>query len=331
MRMSDHPTIADLRGEFVNNGLEGWLWQWLYKRLVTYVWVRLVPLYKPSIYSPTGGWNEEGINDLVNEFIMVRAIDRGTLLAALQQANTVRGVVRYLERSFHNFAVAQRRRTVAGNIWSRLSELLADDATFRPLAGAGARAAYGLDTWAENPPPQVTDEEIAQASRWLPADLKWVEYDSEARLSPGLASQDLRRVAERLMTNTHRLWSAHQILRVLQTRFDLTPDDEALSDEDLRDTSTLADPALPPLEELAAAELARHVLESLTPRQRQILPLLAEHPPLGVREIAQRLGLSKSLIANERQAIIATLQRFHVTGPAEHSQLLDAASQLLHA
>jgi DNA-binding CsgD family transcriptional regulator len=83
------------------------------------------------------------------------------------------------------------------------------------------------------------------------------------------------------------------------------------------------------LESAVAEELARNAVESLSDRQRKILHLMSQEPSLGTRDIANRLGLTKSLVNNEQHAIRRTFSELPVAGVEEQMQILASVSAVL--
>jgi hypothetical protein len=324
----NNPTLDELRAEFEQHDVRGWLWPWLADVLSVYVRARLATRYRASLYSPSGEWDADGVADLVSEFIVERGIKRGAVLAALQRAESTVGCASYLERSLHRFAISERVRTVAGNIYTRLRGVLDDDAVLRRLAGGGSRPAYGLHAWADEPPPVADDSDLRGADRHLPGDVEWVEYTTGERQSPGIAADDLRRIARALVEGTGKLITADQIMRIIEARYGLRRDVAAAVN--VQAASDVAAEGAGPLQELVAEDLARRALGKLTGRQKDILCLMTgEHPPLSVRDIAARLNLSKSLVSKEQQAIAAVARQLRVTERAEQGQVLAALSRLL--
>ena len=83
------PSIEELRTEFAAHGTDGWLWPWVASVLMASAIVRLRPRYNSEIYSPTGEWDEEGIWQLVIDFMIERCdlperLERVPALAAAQ-------------------------------------------------------------------------------------------------------------------------------------------------------------------------------------------------------------------------------------------------------
>ena len=323
------PGIAELRAEFEGRGLEGWLWPWIAALLMASVIVHLRPRYPAAIYSPTAEWDEEGIWQLVVDFVLERGVKSGAIATALAKAESTAGVERYLEVALHRYAISERRRSVVSNVYGRLVEVLETDPSLRPLAGFGLRAAYGLDEWSDDPPMPVDGTSVGSAVRFIPPEVRQAEYATASRRSPGLFSDDLRRIAHAIIRGTRALWTADQIMTVIQLRFDLELDDP---NQPIRDESALSNHPSPlpsALDNAIAQELAQCAVECLSTRQRRILHLMSRDEPLSTRVIADQLGLTKSVVNNEQHAIRKVFSELPVVGVEERMQVLASVSSLL--
>lgn len=321
------PTIEELREEFRQVGVNGWLWPWVADVLRTYVWLRLSIRYKAAIYSPSGEWDEDGVHDLVQTFIVERCVNKEAVSSALAIAENTAGVVRYLERSMHNFVRSERIRSIGLNIYDRLREVLTDDPRFVALAGMGGRAAYGLVEWSDDPPPVATDEDVSSALRLLPEQVEWREYETGDRQSPGIASSDLVRIALQVITGTNRLWSSARLMGVIRARFDLGPDEQLVTDLASADASTHD---ISPLDSVVAEDLARRTITALSDEQRRVInAFTSSTPPPTVRQVAATIGMSKSAVSRHLRGITETFNQLHITAAAEQHQLLAAVSKLL--
>jgi hypothetical protein len=321
------PPIDDLRREFKACGLQGYLWELISEALRLFGKIRIATRYNPRIYSPSGSWDEEGLSDLVNDFIVHRGIEKGAVLAALQRADNTNGFVYYLESAFRNFAISQRVRTIADNLYRRLIDALADDPQLVPLAGMGTRSAYGLASWQNDPPACLDEGEMQVAMRSFPNDVETLSYDSEQRQSPLLAVDELRRIAHAVIEGMGKLVTARQLMLLIKMRYSIDGSLDHASLETIEDPGSLE---LHPLQDLIARELAERLFRELTERQRAVLKsLMADDPPPSVREIAARLGLSKSVVQRERDAIAEAINSLELLNKDEQSQVLGAAAGLI--
>lgn len=319
--------VDDLRGEYLAHGYSGWIWEWLLDLLVAYVRFRLRGRYRAALYSPSGEWDDTGTRDLVNEFVTKRVFEKEVLSKALAQADTTAGVVRYLETAFHRYTIKERGQSLARNIYERLRVALRDDPGLHPVLGIGARAAYGPAEWIVDPPAVADADTLRGAERFLPVDLEITEYRVGTRRSPILERKELLRAAHALIRGVCRPLSARQILTVIGRRFDLEDTHEVdVPEETLGGVRSVS---LDPLEQLVAEESAERLLDALNARQRAVLRFLVEAPAAGCREVAERLGCSKSTVHNERIAISAAAARLGLVEQWEQAQALHIAVQML--
>ena len=325
---SPQPTIEELRAEFTAHALEGYLWVWLSDVLIAYVALRMKPRYSPALFSPSGQWDEDGVNDLVHGFIVDRGIKRGAILAALQQAENTAGAVRYLERAIHNYACSQRVRTIAGNIYTRLVEVLNDHGRLKRLSGFGGRASFGLDEWLESPPFPIEGEHVQEGMKFFPGDIKWTEYTTGDRQSPGLLNEDLSRVAFEVIRGSQRLWTAGQLMQLIRARFNL--ENRGIQTTSAAETASLFSTEPSPLDAVVAEDLARRALNALDENQRRVFgAMVAAGGAHGVRQLADTLGISKTLVNRHQHSITETFRKLHITSPAEQNQVVSAAAKLL--
>jgi hypothetical protein len=324
------PSIDELREEFVENGLEGWLWSWLERILEGYVRVRLKPRYRAPLYSPSGEWDDGGIHDLVQGFILERVIERAALLLGLQRADNTAGLVHYLERALHNYACSERVRTVSGNIYRRLADVLASDGRLKRLSGIGGRAAYGLQEWSENPPAPMSAEDLQEGMKFIPSNISWRDYRSGDRHAPGLLNGDLARIAFHVIGGTERLFTASQIMQLIRHWFDLDSG-TGLVKTDLDAAAILSSQEPSPLEASVAEDLAAQALRRLNSDQQSVFRLMVSDGGAGVRDLASRLGKSKSFVNRQQKVIGAIFQELNITDPGEQMQVMSAAARLLGA
>ncbi len=323
-----YPSIDALRDEFRRTDLRGPLWSWLYDVLGDFARIRLAR-YRPAIYSPSGVWDNDGISDLVNGFLMERGIERGAVQRALLAANDTVGAIRYLEAAFHRYAISERLRTVSSNIFGRLRDVLAGDARFYRV-GNGRREVFGVAPAREKLPTLLAPDELSYAARYIPGDIRWFEYRTGDRLSPGITNEVLGRIAEAVMRGSDRLLSASQLMRLIRDRFGLIDDGATTSSIEVH--ASLSTKGPDPLEHALAADIASKALSRLTSRQRNVLRAwVSGDSQRSVREIAHELGISKSLVSKIQGEIGLAFRQLCVTGADERRQIFDAVASLLEA
>lgn len=324
-----NPTLDELRQEFIGNDVRGWIWNWLAAVSDAYIRLRLKGRYREAVYSPSGAWDDEGIGDLVTDFIMERVIDKGLLSRALRLAENIEGLQRYLERSLHNYVVSERVKSVTSNIYDRLVNALSEDPALRRLSGVGGRTVYGLTEWGDAPAQVLAADRIAEGMRYFPSSINWREYHTGERQSPGLLNEDLLAIAHAVMAGTRCGVTPSIIMRLVRQRFDLTAEGPAASitlDKSVGEVGRRPSP----LDEAVADDLARRIVGILKPEERAVLAAMTEEFPMPtVRQIADKLAISKSLVSRRQQRIQATFRALHVPSGDEQGQVLGAAIRYL--
>jgi hypothetical protein len=322
------PSIDELRTEFIQNDVRGWIWTWLMSSLAAYVRLRIQGRYRESIYSPTGKWDDAAVSDIVNDFIVDRVIKKEVLSRALRLADNTAGVVNYLERALHNYIVDEREQSISGNIYNRLVTALSEDPELRRLGGTSGRAVFGLEAWSNSVEP-LTLEHISEAMRHFPSSVKWREYQTGDRQSPGLFNEDLRLIAREVASGTGRSVTPSILMQIIRHRFNFGLSQNSSAEPlEVLGSHPIADPS--PLEDAVAEDLASRAIERLRPLERRILLLMTQDSPVPtVRDLAAQLGISKSLVSRHQQNIAATFRALHISGEDERGQVIHAAGRLL--
>ncbi len=316
-------TIEQLRAEFAVHDLQRFLWPWLHEHLVVIAQTRIVSRYSAAVYSPTGVWNDEALNDLAKDFILDQGIDQGAVAQALVRSSDIETLLAYIGRSFRNFIVDRRPRSTERNIFDRLRQTLDTSPEFIHLAGLPPHRYFGLAEWRDAPRDLATDLDLDSAHRLIPEGVNWVAYDSTQRQSPGLSTADLERTALAVIRVIDRLVSAKQLMSVIKKRFVLDAAEVEWDDAVQGLQPHARTPS--PLEHLAACETAATILERLTPRQREVLfEQLKQGAEAGVRSVAESLGFGKSTVGNEIQRIAARFREAEITSEEQLRQVLDA-------
>lgn len=316
-------TIEQLRAEFAAHDLRGFLWPWLHEHLVVIARMRIVSRYSAAVYSPSGVWNDEALNDLAKDFILEQGIDQGAVAQALVRSSDIDALLAYVGVAFCNFIVDRRPRSTERNIFDRLRKTLESSPEFMHLAGLPPHRCFGLAEWRDDPRDPATDVDLESADRFIPEGVKWFTYDSTQRQSPGLSTADLEQTALAVICGIDRLVSAKQLMSVIRKRFVLDAT-EVEWDDALEELQPHAHTPSP-LEHLAACETAATILERLTPRQREILfEQLKKGAEGGVRAVADSLGLGKSTVNNEIRRIAACFREAEITSEEQLRQVLDA-------
>lgn len=322
-------SLDELREEFLEHDVRGWIWSWLHDLLVRCAKKRIKGRYRPQIYSQSREWDDDTITGLANEFILKKAIDKGVLAKALLVATDDASLEAYLATSFVRFVISERPRSLTRNLFDRLRDVLDGDPTFMRLANLPPHSQYGLAEWEDDPPALASEDLLANASRFIPSDIKWVTYGRGSRESPGLASADLGRIVQSLLSGIGRLLTAKQIMAVIAERYDLQ-DSIHVSDAELVSSGFTAPSH--PLEAVEAEDLAKRAVNVLTERQKEIIALMLSNPSvISARDLANQLGISKSTAANELRAIQGQFRLLGANSESIQRQVLDVMDALFKA
>jgi len=195
------------------------------------------------------------------------------------------------------------------------------------LAGFGGRAAYGLDEWSGDPPAVMDPAGLREAERFLPSGVRLTSYSTGTRQSPGLASVDLASIAVALISGTGRLWTANQVMAVIEARFVLSDGDPNAPRDSERELIRMSAPE--GLDVVVVEELAESALKALSAPQRAILRLMTEEPGLSTRALAERLGVSKSQVNKEQHRIATMFCSLPLANSEEQEQIVNEVILLL--
>lgn len=264
----------------------------------------------PAHYSPYGVWSDEAIEEVLADWIEVRLISRGQLLALMQRAPGLRVFRRMAETSVRQHLIDSLKRSQSSNLFDRVSRRLEDDARFEPM---GSTYWQLRDEPAE---PFVGDDRDLLAAAWSLGEFTVIRYEPDARkLSPLLDGDELGRFLSGMLKQG--AMSIAMVMQALRMRFAI--DDQA--------PEATIDPELGggdqgPEHEVLLADLVTATLAELTSRQSAVLVGLDQG--LSGSELAGQLGCSTGTISYERRQIEGTLARLGTDAPAVLKLVLDA-------
>jgi len=268
----------------------------------------------PPHYSPVGVWSDEAMDEVCADWVAVRLVDRGQLLAMLQRAPALRVFRRMAETSVRQHLVDGLTRSQSANLYDRVARLLDETERF---AGSGSgsgrlwRLADGPDT------PFDGDDRQLLGVAWAMGEFHVIRYDAEARkLSPLLEAEELERFVGGLLEAG--TMTTGTIMRALRLRFAIEDPAPAGELDAAADASTRPDPEA----EVVIAELVTATLAELTTRQAKVLIGIDNGVP--GRELAVQLGCSTGTISHERGRIAAILARLGTDAPEVLKRVLDA-------
>lgn len=328
------PSIEQLRARYETDGLKG-VWGWLMGVLTKHARYRIAR-YPGATYSPTGVWDEEGVQELIAVFLKesllgIRSgsvpesepvtLARPDVLAGLfARFSDSRQVARYLEKMLKNFAINQtavprERRTPGLNVFRLLAQSMDEDPRLKPIRIGGRSRYYGLTGWIDNPPPALDEEYVANLSAFIPPnlDLRLVSFRSDR--APGLHRTTLKQLAHALIERSGHLLSPDQVMRVLRSRIDLGSAERPLT----KTLGEFAGSECGDADFAHAKTVAHRIFEKMTERQRSIYfawlePMVLDEtesrPARTVREVTEVLGGTpgRTTVADEVRRITVLIE-----------------------
>lgn len=244
-------------------------------------------------YSPTGRWDADAHLEALHDWIERRLLRTNALLAAFDLAEHPRPFLSSLERNFRHHLENARERGELGNLISRTSGLLREEATFTEHIGAERPGDvwWGLAAW-EDPVPWSGRDADLLAVAWGLGEVTIFRYSASVeRASPVLSTDTLRDFLEGLFDAVGQLLTVSHLAIVFRDRFDLGAP-ESIDIGSVPELAAEVEVAAPEWVEEAAASF----LAELEPRQFEALRL--RHEGRTLEEIADSLDISRGTADN---------------------------------
>jgi hypothetical protein len=234
------------------------------------------PQYPPSEYSPSGTWDRPALEDVLQDWVTTRLLERGDLGVLLTSARSVGALRALLTRSLAQHLTNRRRRTSATNLFTRMLATLRTDAAIHNVTAIGTVAEHGWTTAQASatspaPPGTVTALVKAAGSR-SDADLGVVRYGPYSlKSSPVLRGPALRSFLLYLLGEANGYLTTSELFHVMRHRFNLVE----LPAIEFDEAAANAVPAAPVTVETTA--LARSIVSRLSQQDAQLLRELSDH------------------------------------------------------
>lgn len=253
----------------------------------------------PDSSSPYGRWDHTIVDDLVADWLADRLLQNGRLLAMLDMAYTPSAFRSLAGDNLYQHVLSNRLRSQSQNIWKRLADMLERETDTFAVAQTAAKRADRFYTLVAEPSTELfssSDRELRDAALAV-GDLELLLWSSTAaRLSPLIATVELRRFVVSVMSTIGRALKPTHLMTALYVRLNLAPDTEIpLSDALVAVDSPAVD------DEVVFDEVARGVYDRMTSRQKRVLAAIGDGEQAKVT--AQRLGVSAPTVANDRRHI----------------------------
>ena len=223
--------LAALRDEYVRDGIGSLLHELLSK----VVW-STVHQYPPAEYSAYQNWDKPACDDVLNEWIAERLWGRADLYVMLTAAPNVAQLRAALTTSLRQFLSNHRRRSIASNLYKRISKILREDSQFTSDGVANAATEKRWKIADSNGRPScLSIDELVQISFDLSDDeLEVVKYGPfSLKLSPILRDPKLREFLRFLLQKADGSLTVTDIVEVMKFRFTLPVEGDTTVEESL--------------------------------------------------------------------------------------------------
>jgi hypothetical protein len=303
------PTLESLRREHDEVGIGPHLDD-LLRRIVR----ATAQVYPPTEYSPAKVWNQEALDDVLQDWVSERLFGRRDLDTMLSTAASLPAFRRALSTSVSQMIINHREKTSAANLFKRSRRILQSDTRFISIT-PGASPANELWTLAEAAATETSEQPIGEltAIAWEVDDdvLEVVRYGpTSLKSSPILREEALLHFLAHLLARADGALTLGQLLDVMRRRFNLlVPIDAELNDK-------LANSNLTPLQSVEIEDLATSVLARMGNERARVLR--------GFTTFGGDVGETAHLLDVSVRQVIATVREVMIS-IAEYAESYDEA------
>ncbi|MEU9546993.1 hypothetical protein [Streptomyces mirabilis] len=243
--------------------------------------------------SPSAGWQEADLEDLLYEFLADRL--KPVTVNLLAQATDDDSVGRLLRVSIRHWLIDQARKTAVGALRRSLETVLSDSDTFEavplgePGAGRWRLSGTAVQTWSGSPKPLI------EAAHAVP-NVKIPKWTSETRRAPVADRESIKAVIRAVLSTAAGSMEVAQLVDVFTARFPVALDPVVVSLPDDAGSQIAADAHVSPEEivlardvEARAASAAAEIVAMLSPQERRMVPSLNS-----AGEMQELLGCGRS-------------------------------------
>ena len=293
------------------------------------------PVYPPRIYSPNGVWDEDAIDEVCQEFTLHKLIKAGNLEHHLYASENTLHLGSMIKRDLRQFLINSARRTAYIRLRKRAHTVLGANSVFKSISGPGDYEIWSLvgrDT-------AEIEQELGNVIRamWsvpLPPAIRY-RLDSKKE-SPLISSRNLELLLTETFTLIDKGISFSLLTEAIRYRLNLLDDEIAslndfLSSSDGNDMelAEVVEETTPNIElDIETMELAVHLLDQFTVRQRRVLAAYIGLLDPNQAAIARYLGISVGTVNQELQAITKSIRAI-CTSPDEAVPVMQHLAELL--
>lgn len=257
--------------------------------------------YPPTIYATSTSWDDSAIDDLVQDVIVKRLLDRGQLDYIMLTAHSTSEFERLVTFQVKRCLTRRRRRTIADNLIDRSQQILRQP-PFEEVQGVTPTRYKLPGEPSEDRDPTTAEIRLATiVARAVPRDARGVARERAPRVYTTEALAALLEGVARTLPTSFSVRSLDEIFRLLLT--DLIPSD---LDEDDIDEHAQAAVERDPARTAVLQNVVARIIGRLTGEQKVVLKMKAADVADG--EIAMVIGVSRPTIADRKHEIFELIR-----------------------
>jgi len=292
--------------------------------LITKIVSSTVINYPAPIYSNAGTWDDEAIEDMVQDFI-IKWLYPGRLAHYFLATNGLEDLSYGIRSELRKFLTSYRRRTEYINLFGRVKKILKETPQLKLKGGNINKIGSTIWSLSELNSLKIAQEieDIIKAMYLTPVKRLIYRVDSKYS-SPIISTDDL----EKLLINTFKAINANlrfnDIMDALRYRLNLL-EVGTINFSDLSNTDAVIEQeyqyAAPESISFSNKEGANQIFEMLSDRQRKTFYLRFSDDEITIEELTLKLNISKGTLYNELQTIQDILQAY-VSEDEEAEQII---------
>ncbi len=185
----------------------------------------------PPDYSPAGVWNDEAIEDVLQDWTEDRLLRRKDLSKLLAGARSEAALRAGLTTSIGQHLTNRRRRSAAANLYKRMQRMLRDDDAFKEALATGAAAdrPWTVSAAQATVPSSLSEAEVLVRLAFELSDegVEVVRYGPYSlKESPILRKPALRRFLIHMLSSAQGTLTPAVLIEIFKRRFNLVEPEE---------------------------------------------------------------------------------------------------------
>ncbi|MGW0566005.1 hypothetical protein [Streptomyces tauricus] len=266
-----------------------------------------------------GRWEDEAVDELLHRMITREGAGNQFILACFLKAVDDTSLERLFFTSIKRFLIDEAKGTERGKLRRRFAARLAEDDLFRAVPGASPRWAL-----ASHPADAVWQGDLGELVRaaWEVRGV-WITVWNHSGPTPRKTVHAFMAVLVGILEAARGAVREEDLAKALEARFDLLSPPRYTSL--YADDGALNEPIVGQAQDMdpvAAEMVADEIWQDMSPRERQLLPHLADEPAV----VASVLGIGR----HQTQAIMEALrEKLKLALAGDGNDLHDVAAVLL--